>query len=74
MYEEVRKTESYEEFISRYIEKYVYVSDKKIVHEFLASESLEEGLVDGCVEKDLPYRRVTGKDKDAYIWMEAKNL
>lgn len=51
MYEEVRKTESYEEFISRYIEKYVYVSDKKIVHEFLASESLEEGLVDGCVEK-----------------------
>lgn len=69
VYEEVRKTESYEEFISRYIEKYVYVSDKKIVHEFLASESLEEGLVDGCVEKDLPYRRVTGKDKDAYIWI-----
>ena len=74
VYEEVRKTESYEEFISRYIEKYVYVSDKKIVHEFLASESLEEGLVDGCVEKDLPYRRVTGKDKDAYIWMEAKKF
>ena len=74
VYEEVRETESYEEFISRYIEKYVYVSDKKIVHEFLASESLEKGLVTGCVEKDLPYRRVTGKDKDAYIWMKAKKF
>ena len=24
------------------------------------------------MEKDLPYRRITGKDKNAYVWMEAK--
>lgn len=72
VYEKVRKTESYEEFISQYVERYVYVSDKKMVHDFLSSEGLEERLVDGCMEKDLPYRRITGKDKNAYVWMEAK--
>ena len=34
--------------------------------------SLEENLVDGCVEKDLSYRRFTGKDKKTYVWMDAK--
>ena len=63
---------SYEEFINQYIERYVYTSDKKMVHDFLSSEGLEERLVDGCMEKDLPYRRITGKDKNAYVWMEAK--
>lgn len=29
VYEKVRKTESYEEFISQYVERYVYASDKK---------------------------------------------
>ena len=72
MYEKVRNTESYEEFISQYVERYVYVSDKKMVHGFLSSEGLEENLVDGCMEKDLPYRRITGKDKNEYVWMEAK--
>ena len=72
VYEKVRKTESYEEFISQYVERYVYASDKKMVHDFLSSEGLEENLVDGCMEKDLPYRRITGKDKNAYVWMEAK--
>ena len=72
VYEKVRKTESYEEFISQYVERYVYVPDKKMVHGFLSSEGLEERLVDGCMEKDLPYRRITGKDKNAYVWMEAK--
>ena len=72
VYEKVRKTESYEEFISQYVERYVYVSDKKMVHDFLSSEGLEENLVDGCMEKDLPYRRIIGKDKNAYVWMEAK--
>ena len=72
VYEKVRKTESYEEFISQYVERYVYVSDKKMVHDFLSSEGLEERLVDGCEEKDLPYRRITGKDKNAYVWMKAK--
>ena len=72
VYEKVRKTESYEEFISQYVERYVYDSDKKMVHDFLSSEGLEERLVDGCMEKDLPYRRITGKDKNAYVWMEAK--
>ena len=72
VYEKVRKTESYEEFISQYVERYVYASDKKMVHDFLSSEGLEERLVDGCMEKDLPYRRITGKDKNAYVWMEAK--
>ena len=72
VYEKVRKTESYEEFISQYVERYVYASDKKMVHDFLSSEGLEERLVDGCEEKDLPYRRITGKDKNAYVWMEAK--
>ena len=43
-----------------------------MVHDFLSSEGLEERLVDGCMEKDLPYRRITGKDKNAYVWMEAK--
>ena len=72
VYEKVKNTESYEEFISQYVERYVYASDKKMVHDFLSSEGLEERLVDGCMEKDLPYRRITGKDKNAYIWMEAK--
>ena len=72
LYEKVRKTKSYEEFISQYVERYVYDSDKKMVHDFLSSEGLEERLVDGCMEKDLPYRRITGKDKNAYVWMEAK--
>ena len=72
VYEKVRKAESYEEFISQYVERYVYDSDKKMVHDFLSSEGLEERLVDGCMEKDLPYRRITGKDKNAYVWMEAK--
>ena len=72
VYEKVRKTESYEEFISQYVERYVYASDKKMVHDFLSSEGLEERLVDGCMEKDLSYRRITGKDKNAYVWMEAK--
>ena len=72
VYEKVRKTKSYEEFINQYIERYVYASDKKMVHDFLSSEGLEERLVDGCMEKDLPYRRTTGKDKNAYVWMEAK--
>ena len=72
VYEKVRKTKSYEEFINQYIERYVYASDKKMVHDFLSSEGLEERLVDGCMEKDLPYRRITGKDKNAYVWMEAK--
>ena len=72
VYERVRKTESYEEFISQYVERYVYDPDKKMVHDFLSSEGLEERLVDGCMEKDLPYRRITGKDKNAYVWMEAK--
>ena len=72
VYEKARKTENYEEFISQYVERYVYASDKKMVHDFLSSEGLEERLVDGCEEKDLPYRRITGKDKNAYVWMEAK--
>ena len=72
VYEKVRKTESYEEFISQYVERYVYASDKKMVHDFLSSEGLEERLVDRCMEKDLPYRRITGKGKNAYVWMEAK--
>ena len=72
VYEKVKNTESYEEFISQYVERYVYASDKKMVYDFLSSEGLEERLVDGCMEKDLPYRRITGKDKNAYIWMEAK--
>ena len=72
VYEKARKTENYEEFISQYVERYVYTSDKKMVQDFLSSEGLEERLVDGCMEKDLPYRRITGKDKNAYVWMEAK--
>ena len=72
VYEKARKTENYEEFISQYVERYVYASDKKMVQDFLSSEGLEERLVDGCMEKDLPYRRTTGKDKNAYVWMEAK--
>ena len=74
VYEKVRKTESYEEFISQYVERYVYASDKKMVHDFLSSEGLEERLVDRCMEKDLPYRRITGKGKNAYVWMEAKKI
>ena len=35
VYEKVRKTESYEEFISQYVERYVYASDKKMVHDFM---------------------------------------
>lgn len=72
VYEEVKRTDSYEEFINRYIEKYVHASDKSKVQAFLSSESLEENLVDGCVEKNLFYRRFTGRDEHAYVWMDAK--
>ena len=55
VYEKVRKTKSYEEFINQYIERYVYASDKKMVHDFLSIEGLEEKLVDGCMEKEKKY-------------------
>ena len=45
-----------------------------MVHDFLSSEGLEERLVDGCMEKDLPYRRITGKDKNAYVWNGSKKI
>ena len=38
----------------------------------IATAALIGGLLSGCMEKDLPYRRITGKDKNAYVWMEAK--
>ena len=59
VYEKVRKTESYEEFISQYVEKYVYASDKKMVHDFLSSEGLEERIVDAydALINDRPYKR-----------------
>ena len=59
VYEKVRKTESYEEFISQYVERYVYASDKKMVHDFLSSEGLEERIVDAydALINDRPYKR-----------------
>ena len=59
VYEKVRKTESYEEFISQYVERYVYASDKKMVHDFLSSEGLEERMVDAydALINDRPYKR-----------------
>ena len=38
----------------------------------IATAALIGGLLAGCMEKDLPYRRITGKDKNGYVWMEAK--
>lgn len=59
VYEKVRKTESYEEFISQYVERYVYASDKRMVHDFLSSEGLEERMVDAydALINDRPYKR-----------------
>ena len=59
VYEKVRKTESYEEFISQYVERYVYASDKKMVHDFLSNEGLEERTVDAydALINDRPYKR-----------------
>ena len=59
VYEKVRKTKSYEEFINQYIERYVYASDKKMVHDFLSSEGLEERIVDAydALINDRPYKR-----------------
>ena len=59
VYEKVRKTKSYEEFINQYIERYVYASDKKMVHDFLSSEGLEERMVDAydALINDRPYKR-----------------
>ena len=59
VYEKVRKTKSYEEFINQYIERYVYTSDKKMVHDFLSSEGLEERIVDAydALINDRPYKR-----------------
>ena len=59
VYEKVRKTESYEEFISQYVERYVYASDKKMLHDFLSSEGLEERIVDAydALINDRPYKR-----------------
>ena len=59
VYEKVRKTKSYEEFINQYIERYVYASDKKMVHDFLSNEGLEERIVDAydALINDRPYKR-----------------
>ena len=59
VYEKVRKTKSYEEFINQYIERYVYASDKKMVHDFLSSEGLEERIIDAydALINDRPYKR-----------------
>ena len=59
VYEKVRKTKSYEEFISQYVERYVYASDKKMVHDFLSSERFEERVVDAydALINDRPYKR-----------------
>ena len=59
VYEKVRKTESYEEFISQYVERHVYASDKKMVHDFLSSEGLEERIIDAydALINDRPYKR-----------------
>lgn len=50
----------------------VYSHVQDVYEEVRKTESFEENLVDGCAEKNLSYRRFTGKDGKAYIWMEAK--
>lgn len=50
----------------------VYSHVQDVYEEVRKTESYEENLVDGCAEKNLSYRRFTGKDGKAYIWMEAK--
>lgn len=72
VYKEVKETESYEEFINQYIEKYVYDADRNKVQEFLSNENIEEDMAYGCIEKVLSYRRLTRKEVNAYVWMEAK--
>ena len=59
-------------FIKSEDEKYVYDADRNKVQEFLSSENIEEDMAYGCIEKVLSYRRLTRKEVNAYVSMEAK--
>lgn len=72
VYEEVKKAESYDEFMKMYVEEYVHADDKDKVLHFLLSDGLTENLVNGCAEKDIIYRRLNDKKEKSYIWMKAK--
>lgn len=72
VYDRVNSSETYDEFIKKYVDEYVYELDRKQLLEFLAGEKLTEHLVDGCTEEDLSYRRICDNESDSYIWMEAK--
>lgn len=72
IYNKVSVSATYDEFIQKYIEQYVYEDDKNKLLRFLLCERLTENLVDGCTEEDLSYRRITGNETVSYVWMEAK--
>ena len=72
VFEQVKIAGSYDNFIKKYAEKYICETDQRNVQEFLSGENLTEHLVDGCVEEDISYRRITENNGTSYVWMEAK--
>lgn len=72
VYEQVKTAGSYDDFIKKYAEKYICEADRVNVQKFLSGENLTEHLVDGCVEEDISYRRITENNGTSYVWMEAK--
>lgn len=72
VYEQVKTAGSYDDFIKEYAEKYICEADRMNVQKFLFGENLIEHLVDGCVEEDISYRRITENNGTSYVWMEAK--
>ena len=72
VYDKVSDSATYDEFIRKYTEQYVYEQDRQKLRRFLTSEKLTEHLVDGCMEDDMSYRRICDNEADSYIWMEAK--
>ena len=72
VYDKVSDSATYDEFIRKYTEQYVYEQDRQKLRRFLTSKKLTEHLVDGCMEDDMSYRRICDNEADSYIWMEAK--
>ena len=71
VYEQVKTAESYDDFIKKYVEKYICEADWVNVQKCLAGENLTEHLVDGCVEEEIFYRGIIENNGTSYVWMKA---
>lgn len=62
----------YSEFVSTYLEQFVCEKDVQKVDEFLDYTNITQDYFYGHLEKDMNYRRKTGKKQEECVWMEMK--